>query len=102
MSAPTFLNVDEVIEIHEDQIARFGGSPGVRDRTLMESAVHVPAASFAGQYLHNDIFEMAAAYLFHLVKNHAFRREQTDRRRYRRHFPPTERVGRGERRACIQ
>jgi death-on-curing protein len=72
MSAPIFLTVDEVIEIHQDQIARFGGSPGIRDRGLLESAVEAPAASFGGQYFHADVFEMAAAYLFHLVKNHAF------------------------------
>lgn len=72
MDAPVFLSVEEVIEIHQDQVARYGGSPGIRDRALLESAVHAPAASFGGQFLHGEVFEMAAAYLFHLVKNHAF------------------------------
>jgi death on curing protein len=72
MGAPIFLTVDEVIEIHQDQIARFGGSAGIRDMGLLESAVHAPAASFGGQHVHADLFEMAAADLFHLVKNHAF------------------------------
>lgn len=72
MDAPVFLSVEEVIEIHQDQVARYGGSPGIRDRALLESAMHAPAASFGGQFLHGEVFEMAAAYLFHLVKNHAF------------------------------
>ena len=72
MTAPIFLTVDEVIDIHQDQITRFGGSPGIRDLGLLESAVAAPAASFGGQSAHADEFEMAAAYLYHLVKNHAF------------------------------
>jgi death-on-curing protein len=72
MDAPIFLSIEEVVEIHQDQVARYGGSPGIRDRALLESAVHAPAASFGGQYVHGDLFAMAAAYLFHLVKNHAF------------------------------
>ena len=57
MGAPSFLTVDEVIEIHQDQIARFGGSAGIRDRALLESAVGAPAASFGGRYVHSDVFE---------------------------------------------
>lgn len=70
--APTFLTLDEVIEIHRDMIQRYGGSLGVRDMGLLESAVATPQASFGGQYLHTDLFEMAAAYLFHIVQNHPF------------------------------
>lgn len=51
---------------------RYGGSPGVRDEGLLESAVAQAAATFGGEYLHNDIFQMAAAYLFHIVQNHPF------------------------------
>jgi death-on-curing protein len=67
-----FLTVDEVLAIHADQINRYGGSIDLRDRGLLESAVATPAATFDGQHLHGDIFEMAAAYLFHLVQNHPF------------------------------
>jgi death-on-curing protein len=67
-----FLTIEEVLAIHADQIARYGGSLGTRDLGLLESALATPAAMFGGQYLHGDIFEMAAAYGFHLVKNHAF------------------------------
>lgn len=72
MGKVVFLTVEEVFEIHQDQIARYGGATGVRDVGLLGSAVQAPAASFGGQYLHDGLFEMAAAYLFHLVKNHAF------------------------------
>jgi death on curing protein len=69
---PLFLTLEEVREIHADQIERYGGSPGIRDPSLLQSAIAMPAAGFAEQYLHTDLFEMAAAYLFHLVKNHPF------------------------------
>ena len=45
---------------------------GIRDIGLLESAVAMPAAGFGGQYLHADLHEMAAAYLFHIVQNHPF------------------------------
>ncbi len=69
---PKFLGLEEVLEIHQDVIERHGGSPGVRDMGLLESAVAMPSAGFGDEYLHKDIFEMAAAYLFHIVQNHAF------------------------------
>ncbi len=69
---PIFLSLEEVIEIHRDQIERHGGSPGIRDMVLLQSAVAMPQTSFGGQLLHADLFEMAAAYLFHIVQNHAF------------------------------
>lgn len=69
---PRFLSIDEVLAIHEDQVARYGGSSGLRDEGLLLSALAMPQASFGGQYLHADEFEMAAAYLFHLVMNHPF------------------------------
>lgn len=69
---PTFLSLAEVLEIHQDQIARYGGEPGIRDLELLKSALAMPAATFGGAFLHTDICEMAAAYLFHLVQNHPF------------------------------
>jgi death-on-curing protein len=68
----TFLSLGEVLEIHRDQITRYGGSPGLRDLDLLKSALGMPQATFGGEYLHTDVFEMAAAYLFHIVKNHPF------------------------------
>ena len=59
--APVFLTFDEVLEIHRDQIARYGGAQGIRDLGLLQSALAQPAVMFAGQFLHADLFEMAAA-----------------------------------------
>jgi death on curing protein len=67
-----FLTVGEVLRIHETQMELFGGQGGVRDLGLLESAIAVPQAGFSNSYLHADIFEMAAAYLFHIVQNHPF------------------------------
>ena len=67
-----FLTIEEVRILHRHQIASYGGEHGVRDAGLLESALAQPKAMFNGDYLHRDIFEMAAAYLFHLVKNHPF------------------------------
>ena len=72
MIAPEFLDLEEVLEIHALQLDEFGGIAGVRDRGLLESAVEQPRATAFGELLHADLFEMAAAYLFHIVKNHAF------------------------------
>lgn len=69
---PRFLGFDEVLQIHQDQITRYGGSSGIRDIALLRSALAMPSAGVAGQYLHEDLIEMAAAYVFHIVKNHPF------------------------------
>jgi death-on-curing protein len=67
-----FLDVDDVILLNDLILARYGGTVGVRDRTLLESAVEQPVAGFGGDYLHSSIIAMASAYLFHIVSNHAF------------------------------
>jgi death-on-curing protein len=67
-----FLKSADVLFAHADQIARYGGDPGVRDMGLLESAIAQPPATFGGTYLHEFPFEMAAAYLFHIVQNHPF------------------------------
>lgn len=67
-----FLNLADVLEIHQDQIGRYGGYGGLRDYDLLCSAVAMPEVSYAGNYLHKDIYEMAAAYVFHLCQNHPF------------------------------
>ncbi len=66
------LTVDIVREIHAEAIARFGGSDGVREIALLESALAAPQASFGGKLPYADIAEIAAAYLFYLCKNHPF------------------------------
>jgi death on curing protein len=67
-----FLEVNDVLAIHIDQISRYGGEASIRDLGLLESAVAQPQAGFGDQYLHSFPFEMAAAYLFHIVMNHPF------------------------------
>ncbi len=67
-----FLHIDDVLAIHCDQVERYGGEMGIRDVGLLQSAIAMPQASFGGEFLHRDIFEMAAAYLFHIVQNHPF------------------------------
>ena len=66
------LTVAVVREIHAEAIARFGGSDGIRDSALLESAVAAPQASFAGKSPYGDVVEVAAAYLYYLCKNHPF------------------------------
>lgn len=44
----------------------------MRDLGLLQSALSMPAAGFGGRFLHGDLFEMAAAYLFHIIQNHPF------------------------------
>ncbi len=65
-----FLQIQDVLLLHGDQVDRYGGEHGVRDLALLESAVAQPQATFGGEFLHKDLFEMAAAYLFHIVQNH--------------------------------
>ncbi len=67
-----FLTLEDVLEIHALQLARYGGADGLRDPGLLESALAQPQASFGGDFVHESLFAMAAAYLFHIVSNHAF------------------------------
>ena len=70
--APVFLTLAQVLHAHTRQIEQFGGADGVRDMGLLQSALAQPEMGFGGHWLHNDIFEMAAAYAFHICKNHPF------------------------------
>jgi len=67
-----YLTVAQVLRIHEYQIARFGGSPGVKFPDRLESAVAQPAATFGGQDLYPTLAEKAAALAFALIQNHPF------------------------------
>ncbi|MGG6240043.1 type II toxin-antitoxin system death-on-curing family toxin [Nodosilinea sp. AN01ver1] len=72
MLTPNFLNRDDVLLLHVDQIESFGGTPGVRDEGLLDSALAQPKATFGGELLHPTLAEQAAAYLYHLSRNHPF------------------------------
>ena len=69
---PVFLTVEQVERVHRGMLEAYGGLDGLRDAGLLASAVAMPRAAYGGEWLHADLFEMAAAYLFHLVKNHPF------------------------------
>jgi death-on-curing protein len=66
------LTVGIVREIHQVVLTQFGGSTGVRDEALLESAVSAPQASFGGTSVYADPIEVAAAYLFFICRNHPF------------------------------
>jgi hypothetical protein len=59
---PEFLDLEDVLELHTLQLARYGGADGVRDRGLLESALAQWQATFDGEFVHPDLFAMAAAY----------------------------------------
>jgi len=66
------LTIEIALEIHAEAIAQFGGSEGLRDRALLESAVAAPQASFGGVSPFSDTVDVTAAYLFYLCSNHPF------------------------------
>jgi len=70
--SPEFLAIEDVLDIHALQLARYGGPDGLRDQGLLESALAQPQATFGGGFVHDGLFPMAAAYLFHIVSNHPF------------------------------
>lgn len=72
MIEPEFLTVEDVLLIHDEQLEAYGGIHGIRDEGLLESAVMMPQASFGGELLHHGLFEMAAAYAFHIAENQPF------------------------------
>ena len=67
-----FLDKETLLAFHEDQVETYGGKKGIRDEGLLESALAQPEASFGGEYVHKTIYEMAAAYGFHICQNHPF------------------------------
>jgi len=66
------LTRDIVEEIHSEAIGQFGGSEGLRDEALLESAIAAPQASMMGRPVFTDPVEIAAAYLFYLCRNRPF------------------------------
>ena len=72
MHSPKFIEKQDVLSIHSKQINLYGGSLGIRDEGLLDSAIYQPQATFGGELLHPTIVEQAAAYLFHIANNHAF------------------------------
>jgi death-on-curing protein len=70
--SPQFLPLSKILELHERQIRLYGGESSIRDMNLLESALAMPMSGMGDNYFHAFPFEMAAAYLFHIVQNHPF------------------------------
>jgi death-on-curing protein len=70
MTEPVWLPVDLVLAIHETQLRRFGGPPGIRDLGALESALSRPQNKLA--YGSADLAALAAAYAFGIARNHPF------------------------------
>lgn len=68
----TFLEYERIVQLNKLAIKTFGGSDGIRDKGLIESALEQPQASFGVAYLHANIFQMAAAYYFHISESQGF------------------------------
>ena len=66
------LTVEAVKAIHREVLVAHGGAAGIRDETLLESAVAAPQATMKGQPLISDPIEIAAAYLFYICRNRPF------------------------------
>lgn len=67
-----FLTLKEVKLINLTQINRYGGLYGLRDEKLLDSAINYPQATFDQKYLQPDIYHMASAYMYAIIKNHPF------------------------------
>lgn len=61
---PRFLSTDEIVTIHDELIVRYGGSFGIRDHGLLESAIHQAQTSFNGEYLHKTISRFLKKYSY--------------------------------------
>jgi death on curing protein len=72
MRSLAHLTVAAVKAIHTEVLLAHGGLDGLRDKTLLESAVAAPQATMMGKPLFTDPAEIAAAYLFYLCRNHPF------------------------------
>ena len=70
--ATRFIPNRIVSTIHSDLLQRYGGRPGLRDPNLLDSALAQPRMTVGGKFVHKTIFDKAAAYGFHICRNHPF------------------------------
>ena len=70
MKEPVWLTAELVIAIHDEQLREFGGPPGIRDRSMLESALGRPQNKWS--YGETDLAALAAAYAFGIARNHPF------------------------------
>lgn len=67
-----FLTLDDIFEIHTAQLARWCGSDGIADPGALEAAIARLRATFGDDYLHEDLFAVAAAYASHIAESQSF------------------------------
>lgn len=67
-----FVPKDVIVNLHDEQIRLYGGKSGILKPSALDAATHMPQQTHYGQYLHSSIYEMAAAYAYYLVLDHAF------------------------------
>ncbi len=67
-----YISIDYVIKLHDQLVDQYGGRKGILNLGLLMSALEMPKATFNGRDLHRTVYDKAAAYLFHLIKNHPF------------------------------
>ena len=68
----TILRRQQVLRLHDDLLETFGGTAGIRDEGLLDSALNAPFATFGGKYLYPSVQAKAAQLGFGLVCNHPF------------------------------
>jgi len=71
MNQPLWISKKAVLAMHSAQLAEHGGCDGIRDETLLDSALAKPLNVFAYPD-QPDIFRLAASYAFGIARNHAF------------------------------
>lgn len=67
-----YLTLEEILEIHDEMLIRFGGLAGIRDANLLHSVIETPKAAMFGQEMYPSIYEKAAIYLYLITRNHPF------------------------------
>jgi death on curing protein len=67
-----FITKNIILYFYDQLIQTYGGTFGIRDEKLLDSALQQPRATYEGKYLHESLMEMAAAYGYHLCNNHPF------------------------------
>jgi len=72
MKDVVFIEKEHIFRLHKLAIGNYGGAENVRDANLVDSAISQPMATFGGEFLHTSIYEMAAAYFFHISQNQGF------------------------------
>jgi death on curing protein len=70
MKKPYWLSREECLALHEMMLSQYGGNEGLRDENMLESALAKPLQLFA--YGKPTMFDLAASYVFGVVKNHPF------------------------------